>query len=151
MESLCLEVNEPIYLNPPLRYPHQDDSGQLQHGAVRRTDPPAGDEGQEHRPRHRPPERPHLPPGSLQEERDHDRSRWEEKNNASKSTATSDNIYITFIRQTNWFNYQLLLINCFAFKMSDSRKSACFNFWDMIDYQSSCRLFFCRFTYRLIN
>lgn len=61
----------------PFRNPHQVDSGQLEHGAVRRADPPAGDEGQEHHPRHRPPERPHLHARALQEERDHDRSRWE--------------------------------------------------------------------------
>lgn len=73
MGILCTCVNDPVYL----RNPHQDDPGQLQHSAVRRTDPPAGDEGQEHRTRHRPPERPHLPPCPLQEERDHDRSRWD--------------------------------------------------------------------------
>lgn len=59
----------------PFRNPHQVDSGQLEHGAVRRADPPAGDEGQEHHPRHRPPERPHLHARAFQEERDHDRSR----------------------------------------------------------------------------
>lgn len=71
---LCIYVNESVSLSS-LRNPHQDDSGQRQHGAVRRTDPPAGDEGQEHRTRHRPPERPHLSAGAIQEERDHDRSR----------------------------------------------------------------------------
>lgn len=62
----------------PLRNPHQDDAGLPQHGAVRRTDPAAGDDGPEHRTRDRPPERPHLSACALQEERDHDRSRWEE-------------------------------------------------------------------------
>lgn len=71
---LCINVNEPVSPSS-LRNPHQDDSRQRQHGAVCRTDPPAGDEGQEHRTRHRPPERPHLPAGAFQEERDHDRSR----------------------------------------------------------------------------
>lgn len=66
-----------------IRNPRQDDPGQRQHGAVRRTDPPAGDEGQEHRPGHRPPERPHLSPCALQEEWDHDRSRWDGEKNYS--------------------------------------------------------------------
>ena len=76
MELLCIHVNKAGSLSP-VRNPHQDDAGLPQHGAVRRTDPAAGDDGQEHRTRDRPPERPHLSACALQKERDHDRSRWE--------------------------------------------------------------------------
>lgn len=63
-----------------LRNSHQDDSGQHQHRPVRWADSPAADEGQNHHPGHRPPEWPDLPAGALQEERDHDRSRWGVRN-----------------------------------------------------------------------
>lgn len=76
--NFSIHVNEFGSLSP-LRNPHQDDAGLPQHGAVRRTDPAAGDDGPEHRTRDRPPERPHLSACALQEEWDHDRSRWEEK------------------------------------------------------------------------
>lgn len=78
--TLVLLIDAQTYIwwnHVVLRNPDQDDPGQLQYGPVRRTHPPAGDEGQRHHTRHRPAERPDLPARALQEERDHDRTRWE--------------------------------------------------------------------------